>query len=202
MYVIKHCRILALVSAMACMAISPQHGIADPVTDSVKDLGKAVFSEVERKIIRDYYERRTGAIQNDGGARESGEKQGKKSKPGKGKGKEKLKGLPPGIAKKLERGGTLPPGIAKQRLPNDLEGRLPPVRDGYERVVVDGKAALVDIASQEIVDLIDRAVDDMKGETARLTQQSAVKTVEKSPVNRSDDNKSNESPPWWQFWKD
>lgn len=62
--------------------------------------------------------------------------------------------LPPGIAKKLARGGRLPPGIAKQRLPTALEAQLPPVPAGYERVVVDGRILLVEIASQIIHDAL------------------------------------------------
>ena len=77
--------------------------------------------------------------------------------PGQQK-KQKNKGLPPGIAKNLERGKPLPPGIAKQQLPGDLIRRLPPVRPGYERVVVDGRVLLVEIATQVIHDVLMEAV--------------------------------------------
>jgi hypothetical protein len=52
----------------------------------------------------------------------------------------------------------LPPGIAKQQLPQDLVRLLPPVRTGYERVVVDGRVLLVDIATQVIHDVLMEAV--------------------------------------------
>lgn len=71
----------------------------------------------------------------------------------KGHGK-KSKGLPPGIAKNLARGKSLPPGIAKQHLPGGLAEALPPPRQGYERVVVDGRILLVEIATQVIHDVL------------------------------------------------
>ena len=99
-----------------------------------------VFSQNEVAIIRDYYEHA-----HDGG--------------GKAKsGKQKSKSLPPGIAKNLERGKPLPPGIAKKQLPSDLSKRLPPVRQGYERVIVDGRVLLVEIATQLIHDVLADAV--------------------------------------------
>lgn len=64
------------------------------------------------------------------------------------------KALPPGIAKNLQRGKALPPGIAKQVLPAGLIGRLPPVREGYERLIVDGKVLLVEVATQIIHDVL------------------------------------------------
>lgn len=91
------------------------------------------FSSNEASIIRAYYD------------------QGKEKQKPPGKGRQQL---PPGIAKNLDRGKPLPPGIAKQVLPNDLIGRLPPARDGYERVIVDGKVVLVEIATQVIRDVL------------------------------------------------
>ncbi|NJD30600.1 MAG: hypothetical protein FIB04_01775 [Gammaproteobacteria bacterium] len=72
--------------------------------------------------------------------------------------KPKGKPLPPGIAKNLARGKPLPPGIARQQLPPDLVRQLPPVPSGYERVVVDGRVLLVDIATQIIHDVLMEAV--------------------------------------------
>jgi hypothetical protein len=62
--------------------------------------------------------------------------------------------LPRGIAKNLARGKTLPPGIAKQQLPSSLVRQLPPLPDGYERVVVAGKILLVEIATQVVHDVL------------------------------------------------
>jgi hypothetical protein len=77
-----------------------------------------------------------------------------------GKGNGKRKGLPPGIAKNLARGKALPPGIAKQVLPYELRRALPPVREGYERVIVDGKVLLVEIATQIVRDVLIDVVFD------------------------------------------
>jgi hypothetical protein len=69
-------------------------------------------------------------------------------------GKKGSKPLPPGIAKNLARGKPLPPGIAKRALPSDLLVRLPPVADGYERIIVAGKILLVEIATQVVHDIL------------------------------------------------
>lgn len=91
-----------------------------------------VFSDDEIRIIRDHYHSHGEA----------------------GRGKSKHKSLPPGIAKNLARGKPLPPGIAKQSLPYELRRSLPPVRDGYERIIVGGKVLLVEIATQVIHDVL------------------------------------------------
>jgi hypothetical protein len=138
---------------------------AETGAEGLKDFGNAVFSEVERKLILDYYQGRYGSIdrKDHDGDRYGGAKSGKKNdKPARGKGKSK--GLPPGIAKKLERGGELPPGIAKKRLPDDLETRLPPVRAGYERAEIDGEIVLIEIASQQIADVLRRSAATMSRE--------------------------------------
>ena len=72
----------------------------------------------------------------------------------RGNGKGKHKGLPPGIAKNLSRGKPLPPGIAKQHLPDGLVHALPAPPRGYERVIIDGKVLLVEIATQVIHDIL------------------------------------------------
>jgi hypothetical protein len=91
------------------------------------------FTPTEVRIIQEFY------------ADESPGRSGKKG--GKGD-------LPPGIAKNLARGKALPPGIAKQVLPGDLVRRLPPAPHGYERIIVDGKILLVEIATQVVRDVL------------------------------------------------
>ena len=99
------------------------------------DIGVSVeFSDDEIRIIGAWYE-------------EHG------SSAGHGGGKKKQKGLPPGIAKNLARGKPLPPGIAKQHLPDGLVHALPAPPRGYERIIVDGKVLLVEIATQVIHDI-------------------------------------------------
>jgi len=94
-----------------------------------------VFSQDEIRIISAWY-RDNGAASR------------------KGKGKNNSTGLPPGIAKNLARGKPLPPGIARQGLPDELRHALPAPPSGYERVVVDGKVLLVEIATRVIHDIL------------------------------------------------
>ena len=79
---------------------------------------------------------------------------------GNGNGKGKHKGLPPGIEKNLARGKPLPPGIAKRYLPDGLIKALPAPPKGYERIIVDGKVLLVEIATQVIHDVLMDVVFD------------------------------------------
>ena len=65
-----------------------------------------------------------------------------------------VEALPPGIRRRLERGKPLPPGIAKQHLPDGLIRTLPAPPKGYERVIVDGRVLLVEIATQVIHDVL------------------------------------------------
>ena len=97
------------------------------------------FSHDEIRIIASWYE--------DHGAHDRGKA-----------GKKKGGGLPPGIAKNLARGKALPPGIAKQYLPADLTRLLPPAPAGFERVVLDGKVLLVEVATRIIHDVLLDAV--------------------------------------------
>jgi Ni/Co efflux regulator RcnB len=100
------------------------------------DAGVSVeFSDEEVRIIHAWY-------------RDHG------SETDRGKSKGKQKGLPPGIAKNLARGKPLPPGIAKQHLPDGLVHTLPSPPRGYERIIVDGKVLLVEIATQVIHDIL------------------------------------------------
>lgn len=106
-----------------------------PLT-ATADVGVSVeFSDEEVRIIGAWYEER-------------GER------TGKGKAGHKQKGLPPGIARNLSRGKPLPPGIAKQHLPDGLVHALPPPPGGFERVIVDGKILLIEIATQVIHDVL------------------------------------------------
>lgn len=98
-----------------------------------------VFSDDEIRVIRAYYHdyprtRDHATVQN---------RKGKKPH-----------GLPPGIAKNLQRGKQLPPGIATQYLPQGLHQVLPLPPAGYERIIVDGKVLLVEIATSVVHDIL------------------------------------------------
>lgn len=93
-----------------------------------------VFSVSEISVIRAFY--------HDHHSPDSRHKKGKKS-------------LPPGIAKNLRVGKPLPPGIAKQVLPAGLVDLLPPAPSGFERIEIDGKILLVEVATQLIHDVLE-----------------------------------------------
>lgn len=118
----------------ALMAFLSVHSVA--VADTSVDV---VFSKDEVSIIASWY--------SDQGSTSHNEKRGKKSG-----------GLPPGIAKNLERGKPLPPGIAKQYLPDGLANALPAPHPGYERLIVDGKILLVEVATRIIHDVLTDAI--------------------------------------------
>ncbi len=105
-------------------------------TEASAELGvEVIFSDGEIAII--------GAWYQDRGHKRS-----------HGNGGKKAKGLPPGIAKNLARGKPLPPGIAKKYLPEGLRQLLPAPPQGYERIIVDGKVLLVEIATRVIHDIL------------------------------------------------
>lgn len=114
-----------------------------------------VFTTVERRILRKYYEAR-----GESGANDDGDRGGKHGNNGAGKGKNK--GMPPGLAKRggdlppglVKRGGELPPGLAK-RLPSDLERELPPRPGTYRRVAVDNDIVLIDAATNKVLDVLE-----------------------------------------------
>lgn len=64
------------------------------------------------------------------------------------------KSLPPGIAKNLARGKPLPPGIAKRGLPDDLEGRLPKLREGLQRIIVGDDVTIIEEGTRVVVDIL------------------------------------------------
>ena len=114
---------------------------------AVADLSADVtFTAQEKSIIEEFYRER-GREPGVESGKDAGRKPGANGKP--------PKSLPPGIAKNLERGKPLPPGIAKQVLPGELVDRLPRPPRGYERVIVDGKVLLVEVATQIIRDKLE-----------------------------------------------
>lgn len=67
----------------------------------------------------------------------------------------KRESLPPGLQKQLARKGKLPPGLEKglTPFPDDLNRRLPPLREGLERVFVHGRAMILNRNTQVILDV-------------------------------------------------
>jgi Ni/Co efflux regulator RcnB len=114
------------------------------MTASAGEIGISVeFSDKEISVISAYYrDHSTTYSQQGNGKKGNGNSKGQKS-------------LPPGIAMNLQRGKSLPPGIAKQVLPSDLIDLLPAPHRGFERIEVDGKILLVEIATQIIYDVLE-----------------------------------------------
>jgi hypothetical protein len=112
---------------------------------------EAIFTALEKRLIREYYgERHRRGDYDDGG------RPGKKGKKNKGMppGLAKKKDLPPGLERQLERNGKLPPGLEKRRLPGDLEHRLPRRDRRYERVIVDNDVVLIETATNIVLDIL------------------------------------------------
>jgi len=130
---------------------------ATNVADEIaKQAVHIVFTETEKKVIREYFEDPAygGYTKQTQESSQGGGKKGKKNKKGMPPGLAKRKELPTGLQRHLERNGTLPPGLQKKALPSDLQTRLPAERRGYERVIVDTDVLLVETATGVIRDII------------------------------------------------
>lgn len=107
-----------------------------------------IFSEAERAVIEEYYRTRHADDV-------------KKSKSGKGKGREglppglaKKDRLPPGLEKQLRRNGTLPPGLVRNDLPLSLQNKLYPPHKGTKRILVGRDIVLIDTKTDLILDIM------------------------------------------------
>lgn len=128
--------VLLTLLACATTRADDKYTRAGSRTSTAEKIASAVFSEIERQIIAEYFHKH-------------GHSSAKKAK-----GKGKPRGLPPGIAKNLKRGKPLPPGIAKQHFPVGLIDLLPTAPRGFERIIVGGKIILVEVATQIIHDVL------------------------------------------------
>jgi hypothetical protein len=90
-----------------------------------------VFSEHDRYAIRDYY--------------------GRHHLP---PGLAKRSSLPPGLQKQIQRRGQLPPGLRGDRLPDELEGRLSRLPEGYVRLRVGVDVVLMNTRTRVITDVM------------------------------------------------
>jgi len=98
-------------------------------------MAQVVFTSRDQELIRNYY----------AGGRGLPPGLAKKGK------------LPPGLAKQLRRNGSLPPGLQKrygaEPLPADLARQLSPVPSGFSRVLIAGRAVLMD-RNNRILDIL------------------------------------------------
>ncbi|MEW5967073.1 MAG: hypothetical protein AB1720_08800 [Pseudomonadota bacterium] len=99
---------------------------------------RIVFSDHDRRILRDYYRVDYRALPP-GLA-----KQGK---------------VPPGHAHRIMVRQPLPPGLEWGYLPSRLERQLSRLPDGYVRVIVGGSVAIMNVRTRVIFDLIENIHD-------------------------------------------
>jgi hypothetical protein len=128
--------------APAALADQPGQNGAPGTQPSVAEAPDAVdifIGELEKRIIRSYYERQLVTYQQSPEWHEH--------KKNKGKKKNKHKGLPP--------------GLEKRSLPHDLIVELPPLQPGYKYVIVDDRVMLIRAASNLILDVLTVAALDL-----------------------------------------
>lgn len=126
------------------------------------DITQAVFTDMERRIICDYFQIPACGSRNllDQVPIEQRKKMrdhiGSKDKSAMPPpGLAKRDDLPPGLERQVQRNGTLPPGLQKRQLPDDLARALPR-RDGqYERVIAGNDVLLIAVATGIIVDILE-----------------------------------------------
>lgn len=112
-----------------------------------QNLGDVIYSEIERKVIRDFF----GVKPEHTYRSRKAEKRGKKR--GLPPGLAKRGSLPPGLQMQLERNGRLPPGLEKRSLPPELRWKLRQY-DGVDHVIVDNDVLLVRRATGLILDIV------------------------------------------------
>ncbi len=95
----------------------------------------ALFSDRDQRLIRRYFQANTANLPP-GLAKRGGN-------------------LPPGLEKHLQRDGTLPPGLQKriEPFPAALNQQLPRLPAGYSRVILAGRALILDRANR-ILDIM------------------------------------------------
>lgn len=132
---------------------APEPG-ATPPAGSDPSIGDIVIGEIERRVLRDYYQRQYDDWEQEQGGKGKGK--GHKNKGAKGlpPGLAKRGELPPGLAKQLVRNGHLPPGLEGRDLPPDLLARLPALDPAYRYMIADNKVMLVRRATNLILDVL------------------------------------------------
>lgn len=115
-----------------------------------------VFSEIEKRLIRDYFVRHTdvAGVEGDEGASETGKGKSGQLPPGLAK----RDHLPPGLEKHIEKNGALPPGLAKRNLPSGLVAKLPAAHPGTERKIVGNDVVLLEQGTGVVLDILEGAL--------------------------------------------
>lgn len=108
---------------------------AEPAGEPDRTTATLAFSASDQDVIRSYFQTHAGNLPP-GLAKRGGK-------------------LPPGLERHLQRNGTLPPGFEKrvEPFPVALEQRLPRLTSGYSRVILAGRALIID-RNNKILDLM------------------------------------------------
>jgi hypothetical protein len=139
--------LISLGIAVVALVI-PQARAAQPQQMTAGEAVGVVFTEIEKKLIHDYFQQHPGTD-------ESGNKgKSKKMPPGLAKRGQ----LPPGLQMQLEKNGTLPPGLAKRDLPPDLLSHLPLAHAGTLRQIVGNDVVLLQEGTNIVLDILENAV--------------------------------------------
>nr|WP_298689600.1 hypothetical protein [uncultured Dongia sp.] len=149
-----------LATGVARADSAPEPGAAPPVSGE-PGIGDIIIGEIERRILRDYYQRHYDDWEHENGGKKNKNKKGVKDGKGLPPGLAKRGELPPGLAKQLVRNGHLPPGLENRDLPPDLLSRLPRLDPAYRYVVADDKVMLVRRATNVILDILTVAAVDL-----------------------------------------
>ena len=126
------------------------------------EIAEAVFTELERRIICDYFQipacgsrNLLDQIPKDQRKNMKGHAGSKDKSAMPPPGLAKRGELPPGLERQYQRNGTLPPGLQKRQLPDDLARALPRRGGQYERVVVGNDVLLIAVATGIILDILE-----------------------------------------------
>ncbi|MGH6628327.1 MAG: hypothetical protein ACREB3_01190, partial [Burkholderiales bacterium] len=110
-----------------------------------EDAAALMFSDRDQRMILNYFS-------GEGGGGGRGRRHGRGFPPGLAK---RGGNLPPGLERQLQRNGTLPPGLQKkvEPFPAELTQQLPRLPSGYSRVIVEGRALILD-RNNKIFDIV------------------------------------------------
>jgi len=109
--------------------------IVNKATDTDIHVGVDIFMGKDREMIQQYFHNHAGSLPPGLAKREGS--------------------LPPGLAKQLRQKGHLPPGLEKKvtAFPVELERRLPQLKAGLVRGVIEGRAVIFNPKTSVILDI-------------------------------------------------
>jgi hypothetical protein len=149
---------IATLAAAPAKADSATEPGASAPAQSGTGIVDTVIGEIEKRVMRDYYQRNLDEWERENGGKKKQKKNKSKSLP---PGLAKRGELPPGLARQLVRNGELPPGLEGRDLPPDLLDRLPRLDSAYRYMIADNKVMLVKRATNTILDLLTVAAVDL-----------------------------------------